>query len=165
MQQASLWKLYSRFFSLFSHPGVGLVWQWNESSLPPVRHRHVTGPTERLFEIARCVTSGHVVCRVWNVRVIILWGLSASGHYVGLSQSCLIRGYCNRRNFRTRKKFVLWRSWTFVRYKFLYSEGSFTYTCICASFSYATNFRTFSQKYEIYEIKLHSKISAITVVE
>ena len=33
-----------------------------------------------------------------------------------------------------------------------------------AKLSHATNFRTFSQKYEIYEIKLRTKISAITVL-
>ena len=32
-----------------------------------------------------------------------------------------------------------------------------------AWFSYATKFRTFRQKYEIYEIKSRTKISAITV--
>ena len=35
----------------------------------------------------------------------------------------------------------------------MYSQGYFTYICMCAWFSYATKFRTFSQKYEIYEIK------------
>ena len=70
-----------------------------------------------------------------------------------------------RRNFRTRKNFVLWRSRVFVRYKFSYLEAGVTYTGIRTRLSYATNFRTFSQKYEIYEnlIKSRTKISAITV--
>ena len=43
--------------------------------------------------------------------------------------------YCNRRKFRTRKNFVLWRSRTFVRYKFSYLEGGVTYTGItCKAF-------------------------------
>ena len=72
--------------------------------------------------------------------------------------------YCNRRNFRTRKNFALWRWRTFVRYKFSYLEGGVTYTGIHTRLSYATNFRTFSQKYEMYEIKSRTKISAITVM-
>ena len=38
--------------------------------------------------------------------------------------------YCNRKNVRTRKNFVLWSSRTFVRYKFLYCKGGVTYTVI-----------------------------------
>ena len=38
-----------------------------------------------------------------------------------------------------------------------------SHTGIRTWLSYATNFRTFSQKYEIYEINSHTKISAITV--
>ena len=71
--------------------------------------------------------------------------------------------HSNHRNFGTRKNFVLQRSPTFVRYKFSYSVGRVTFTCICAWFSYAAKFRTFSQKYERYEIKSRTKISAITV--
>ena len=62
--------------------------------------------------------------------------------------------YSNRRNFCTRKNFVLQRWWTFVRYKCSYSQGNFTYTCMCEWFSYATKFRTFSERYEIHEIKI-----------
>ena len=54
--------------------------------------------------------------------------------------------YCNSRNFHTRKNFVLSRCPTFVRYKFSYSDGCVTYSCIRARFSYAIKFRTFSQK-------------------
>ena len=71
--------------------------------------------------------------------------------------------YCNRRNFRTRKNIALQRLPTFVRYKFSYSDGGVKFTCIRVWFSYATKFRTFRQKYEIYEIKSRTKICAITV--
>ena len=71
--------------------------------------------------------------------------------------------YCNRRNFRTRKNFVLWRLPTFAREKFSYSDGGVRCTCIRVWFSYATKFHTFRQKYEIYEIKSRMKICAITV--
>ena len=41
--------------------------------------------------------------------------------------------------------------------------GGVTYTGMRVWFSYATKFRTFSQKYEKYEIKSRTKISAITL--
>ena len=96
-----------------------------------------------------------------HARLEVSWITSTRG--------LLLRGYtgrqtyCNRRNFRTRKNFVLKRSRVFVRYKFSYLEGGVTYTGIRTRDLYATNFRTFSQKYEIYEIKSRTKISAITV--
>ena len=42
----------------------------------------------------------------------------------------MLSSYCNRRNFRTRKIFVLERSRTFGRYKLSYLEGGVTYTGI-----------------------------------
>ena len=72
--------------------------------------------------------------------------------------------FCNRSNFRTPKNFVLKRSRPFVRYKFSYSEGRVTYT---HGFRMLLNFvllgKCFYRKYEIYEIKSRTKISAITV--
>ena len=47
----------------------------------------------------------------------------------------------------------------------MYFEGSVTNTGIRKWLSYATNFRTYSQKYKMYEIKLRTKISAITVIK
>ena len=58
--------------------------------------------------------------------------------------------YCYRRNFQN---FVLYRSRTFIRSKFSYSEGGVLYFCMRTWFAYSTTFRTFSQKYEIYKIK------------
>ena len=52
--------------------------------------------------------------------------------------------YCNGRNFRTRKNFVLLDPRPFIRYKFPYSKDSVTYIGIRAWFSYATKFRTLS---------------------
>ena len=59
--------------------------------------------------------------------------------------------------------FVLLDPGTFVRYTFSYSKDGVTYIGIRAWFSYATKFRTLSQKYEVNEIKLRTNISAITV--
>ena len=75
----------------------------------------------------------------------------------------LLPGHCSRRNFHTGKNFVLYRWPTFVHEKFSYSDGGVRCTCIRVWFSYATKFRTFRQKYEIYEIKSRMKICAITV--
>ena len=78
----------------------------------------------------------------------------AAGRLKNVRWAIIDLDYCNRRNVRTRKNFVLWRSRTFVRYKFLYCKGGVTYTVIRVWFSYATKFRTFSQKYKKYEIKV-----------
>ena len=54
----------------------------------------------------------------------------------------------------------------FVHVKFdelSYSEGGVTHAIMRAWFSYATKFCTYSQKYKIYEIKSHTKSSAIIV--
>ena len=73
------------------------------------------------------------------------------------------RRYCNRRNFRTCKKFVLLDPRTFVRYNFSYSKDGVTYIGIHAWFSYASKFRAITQKYKMNEIKSCTKISATTV--
>ena len=50
------------------------------------------------------------------------------------------------KKFRTCKNFVLLHSRAFVRYKFSYSEGSVTFTCIHAWFSYPTKISYFQPK-------------------
>ena len=79
-----------------------------------------------------------------------------------LIQPKAVACYCTRRNFRTRKNFVLWRSRAFVRYKFR-TAGTVSHTLLYVHGFSITKFRTFSRKYEMYEIKSRTKISSIPV--
>ena len=69
---------------------------------------------------------------------------------------------CNSRTYATN--FVRWRSQTLIRYKFPYSESGVSCTFIRARFSYATNFRSFSQRCELNESKSRTKNSSIAEV-
>ena len=70
--------------------------------------------------------------------------------------------YYNRRNFCTHKNFVLWRLWTSVRYKFLYSSEGSVHTLVhMDGFRMLINFVLSAKSTKKPKLKSRMKIYAI----